>query len=178
MPGSTIIIAGAALIYKAAAGTNFVPGTYPSPPTGFTVLGSGLIAPEGIRMNRDWATTYQYVLAYAEPIAELLDTALTTFSMDLLSIEEEALSDVTGNAASASYLDLSMTPGPLPEYAIVLQYTNPGLDKKRALWLPRATIKLTGETTLRGGTVARTPIMVSALYDVTDSSAMRLYTDS
>ena len=180
MPSSSKIIAGVLGVFVSDAGTAFTPGAYPTPPTDFTVLGSGLITSDGVRVNRDWATTYEYVLEYAEPIAELLDTALTTVMFDLVDASDEALGEVVGNSVSANVLDLTVSPGPLTEYALVLQQASSanGRDKSQALWFPRCTVKLNGETEYRGGKAVRTPVMLSVLYDITSGSAGKSYTEA
>lgn len=174
------IVAGPAKLFKATAGTVFTPGVYPDPPTGFTVLASGLIAPEGIKFQRDWATTYEYVLAHAEPVAELLDTALTTLMFEIVDSSQAALGDIFGNAPAANVLDITATPGRLPEMAIVVQRGSSanGSNKKEALWFPRCTIKPNGETTRRGGSATRIPVMLSVLYDITRATAGKTYIEA
>ena len=178
MPGISGIITGPAhVFYHTTPGTDFPawPSALGDVPSGFSVMGA--VSSDGVTVGRDWATTYDYVLSYAEPIAEILNTALTTLEFELAVNEADTWEVITGNAESSNVLDMSVGVGPLTEYTVILMYGNAG-GRQRGLYIPRATVKPVGDTVFGGGVIARVPVMITALYDADSATALELHSES
>ena len=170
MAGYTEIVAGNFKIYSAAAGTNF-PGAWPvgdAAPTGYTPVGTQLISAEGITKGLAYTTNLEHVLAWAGPVAENLESIVYTISFECLDMTQAFQSFALGNPISSGGVSMEPNVGPLPEAAFIIIGPGPAEGKRLAWWLPRATIKIDGDTVFMAGGAAKTPVTLTPLHDPTD----------
>lgn len=163
------VISGKFRIYYSSAGTAF-PNTWPAnvdtAPSGFTAVGNQLVSTDGITLTRSYTTNMEHVLAYAEPVAETLESVVHTISCEILDMSQAFFALITGNTVSSGSINMSQSPGPLPTYAIAIIGPGPKAEKLAAWHFDHAAVKIDGDTVLRGGNLARTPIVFTPLIGV------------
>lgn len=166
MAAFTQLISGKFRIYHAGSGVDF-PNSWPAnvdtAPSGFTAIGNQLISTDGITLGRSYTTNMEHVLAYAEPVSESLESVVHTISFDCLDMSSAFFALVTGNTAASGKLALAQAPGALPIIAVAIIGPGPKADKLCAWHFAHASVKIDGDTVLRGGNIARTPVMLTPL---------------